>query len=481
MRRGSVRLHLGCGLVHRPGWVNLDRATGDAADLLGDAALLPFPDGCAEAIEARQLIEHLGYTGTLYALYEWARVLLPGGTLLMETPDRPSTLQAAATGEQDLALWPAAKLAPWPAARLAPWPAAKLAPWSAARLAPWLFGTEQRYLTHRYLFAGDELERLVTQAGFEDVRVEVVTTHPARPVLRLAARRAADELGIQFGARVHRAFVTTGVLDPLDVPPYMAALETICEQAVELICSLPPGADVLMQLVSLSARYSPRVSGCILRSLPDPAAWPAAKRAPWPIPELAQAIELAAALESERLPARLACRWRQLPKLPAATSAAWARLEREASLYLTARFFPHQGLDEVREDFEASTAELSSPDLWVDFFCCEALTDVARRLSAQGVRAFGRGDLAGGRSAFEAALDYDPDLFWPRWNLARLTLRQGRRLDALALYEGVQANLPAGLGRAFEQEMDAVCGRGESIEQFAVPLPDPAMLHLTID
>lgn len=431
-----VRLHLGCGLVHRPGWVNLDCHVADAADLWGDAGLLPFPDGCAGAVEARQLVEHLGYAGTLYALHEWARVLAPGGTLIVETPDRPSTLWAVATEEHDLTL-------------------------------PWLFGTEQRGQAHRYLFAGDELQRLACQAGFADVRVAVDTTRAARPVLRLTARRAADTPLVRFEARAHRAFVTAGVLDPLDVPPYMAALEMVCERAAELLRSLPPDADALVQLVGLSARYSPCVCGCILRSLPDLAAWPAV--------ELAQAMDLVATLEDERFPARLACRWRQLPKLPARADAAWARLEREVTLYLTARLFPNDGLDGVREDFESSTAEPGRFDLCVDFFCREALTGVARRLSAQGVRAFGRGDLDGGRRAFEMALDYDPDLFWPRWNLARIYLCQGRRLDALASYEGVQANLPANLRRVFEREMDAVCGRGGSLDPFKVPLPDPAM------
>jgi hypothetical protein len=436
MRPGPVRLHLGCGLVHRPGWVNLDRHVADAADLFGDAGLLPFADGCAEAVEARQLVEHLGYAGTLYALHEWARVLAPGGTLIVETPDRPSTLRAAVTGENDLTL-------------------------------PWLFGTEQRGLAHRYLFSGDELQHLALQAGFADVRVTVDTTHVAHPVLRLTARRAADTPLVRFGARAHRAFVTTGVLDPLDVPPYMAALETVCGRVAELLRSLPPSADALVQLVGLSARYSPLVCGCILRSLPDPAVWPAM--------ELAQAMDLVAALEDERFPARLACRWRQLPKLPAGADAAWARLEREVTLYLTARLFPGDGLDGVREDFEASTAEPSRSDLRVDFFCREALTGMARRLSAQGVRAFGRGDLAGGERAFEMALDYDPDLFWPRWNLARVYLCQGRRLDALASYEGVQANLPANLRGAFEREMDAVCGRGGSLDRFKIPLSDPVI------
>ena len=263
-----LHLHLGCGLVHRPGWVNLDRYVADSADLQANAVLLPLPDGSAEAIEARQLIEHLGYVGTLYGLYEWARVLTPGGTLLVETPDRPATLRAAVDEE------------------------------TTTETLPWLFGTGQRGQGHWYLFAADELARLATQAGLEAVEVESVTTRPDRPTLRLTARRAADTPVTRFVARLHRAFVTSGILDLVDAPRHLAALETICERASGLIQT--PGAATLTQLVGLSARYSPRVAACVLGVLPDPAAWPAS--------ELAQARHLVADLERERFPARLACR-----------------------------------------------------------------------------------------------------------------------------------------------------------------------------
>ncbi len=117
---------MGCGLVHRPDWINLDRHTTDAANLLADAVLLPFRDGSADAIEALQLVEHLGYVGTVYALHEWARVLTPGGTLQVETPDRDATLRATFSDAN-----------------------------SKAAL-PWLFGLEHRGLAHRYLFSADE-------------------------------------------------------------------------------------------------------------------------------------------------------------------------------------------------------------------------------------------------------------------------------------------------------------------------------------
>jgi predicted SAM-dependent methyltransferase len=426
----GVRLHLGCGLIHRPGWINLDRYAAEAADLLTDAVLLPFADGCAEAVEASQLVEHLGYVGALYALHEWARVLSPGGALLVETPDRPATLHAALDG--------------------------------GAEAQPWLFGTEQQGQSHRYLFAADELARMAARAGFEQVTVESISRSPARPVLRLTARRAADTPAGRFAVRFHRALVTSGVVDPSNAPRYLAALETVCDRGREMVSS--PGVEALIQLASLAARYSLRVAACALDALPDPSAWPEE--------ELARVRRLVAELEGEQFPARLACRWRELPKQPGAADGAWALLEREISLYLTARLYPGEGLDEVRETFEAATADLMPSDLDVDFFCREALTDAARRLTARGVRAFAWSEMERAAQALEAAVGYDPDLTWPRWNLARLYLRQERRLDALAQYEPLQATLPAGLRPAFEREMDAVTERVAGWAAFAVPLAD---------
>lgn len=427
----AARLHIGCGLIHRPGWINLDRYS-EAADLLADAILLPFADACAEAVQALQSVEHLGYVGALYALYEWARVLESGGVLLIETPDRPATLHAALDSE------------------------------TGEEAQPWLFGMEQRGQGHRYLFTADELAQMASKAGFEEVTVERVVRSPARPILRLTARRAADTPAIRFAIRFHRALVTSGVVDPYDAPQYLAALETVCDRGRELVSS--PGAEALIQLVSLAARYSPRVAACALDALPDTAAWPR--------DELARGRRLVAELAQERFPARLACRWRGLSKLPGAADEAWALLEREISLYLTARLYPGEGLDEVRETFDAAAADLAPSDLDVDFFCREALTDAARRLTARGVRAFVRGEVERAAQVLEAAVGYDPDLTWPRWNLARLYLRRERRLDALAQYEALQAGLPDGLRPAFEREMDAVTERVAGWASFAVPLAD---------
>ncbi len=431
-----LRIHLGCGLVHRPGWVNVDLFEAAAADILADVGLLPFGDGCAAAVDARQLIEHLGYVGAVYALHEWARVLAAGGELRIETPDRDRVLAAAATAA------------------------------TTETSLPWLFGDERRGLGHRYLFSAAELADLAGRAGFEAISVEPFEAVPGRPAFRVTARRMADTPALRFAARFHRGLVVAGVVDPRDAPQHLAALEEVCRQAAALMSA--PGADALAGVLGLTARYSPLVTACALNALPDPTTWPAA--------ELAQAQALVGALAAAQFPARLACRWRNLAVPPGLADTAWAGIEREVSLYLAARLHPGTGLDAVRDAFDAATADPAAEDLTVTFFSREALADHARRHTARGGRAFARGDLAAAARAFMIALGYDPDAAWPRWNLARLHLMQGQRLDALAAYEALQAVLHPGLRPAFERELDVVTGRAGDSAQYAVPLPDLADL-----
>lgn len=432
----DLRLHLGCGLVHRPGWVNIDLFEAAAADLQADAGLLPFPDGSAAAVDARQLIEHLGYVGAIYALHEWARVLAPGGELCIETPDRDGVLAAAA------------------------------APATAERALPWLFGDERRGLGHRYLFSFAELAGLPARAGFDAIAVEPYKASPARPALRVTARRTADTPALRFATRFHRNLLIAGVVNPRDAPQHLAALEEVCRQAGALVDT--PGAEAPAQLLGLTARYSPVVLTCALAALPDSAAWPNET--------LIQVRKLARDLAAEQFPARLACRWRRLTVPPGLAGAAWSVMEREISLYLAARLYGGSGLDAVRDAFDAATADLAAEDRAVTFFSREALSDHARRLAASGVRAFACGDLAAAEQALATGLGYDPDAAWPRWNLARLCLAQGRRLAALGAYEALQAGLPPGFRPAFERELDAAAGRVPHVERYAVPLPDLADL-----
>ena len=77
-----LKLNLGAGNVEIPGFVNIDRSTGD------EAYPLPgYPDNSVEEIRASHILEHFSHRDTVAVLKEWCRVLRPGGRIRIGVPD----------------------------------------------------------------------------------------------------------------------------------------------------------------------------------------------------------------------------------------------------------------------------------------------------------------------------------------------------------------------------------------------------------
>lgn len=82
-----TKIHLGCGTIRLPGYVNVDIMPGKAADTLADLHHLPFGDGSVDLVYSCAAIEHFGRREWVDVLREWARVLKPGGLLRLSTAD----------------------------------------------------------------------------------------------------------------------------------------------------------------------------------------------------------------------------------------------------------------------------------------------------------------------------------------------------------------------------------------------------------
>jgi ubiquinone/menaquinone biosynthesis C-methylase UbiE len=97
----NIRLHIGCGIVILPGYINCDMYN-PKAELKCDALKLPFPDNSVVEILAVHIIEHFHFHDTFNALKEWYRVLKVGGKLRIETPDLLATcIKFVNSNEQD--------------------------------------------------------------------------------------------------------------------------------------------------------------------------------------------------------------------------------------------------------------------------------------------------------------------------------------------------------------------------------------------
>lgn len=85
-----MKLNLGAGHKHMPGFVNVDLA-GNWSTIEPDIAAditqpLPFPDDSADEIHSYHCVEHFWRWKIQGILREWRRVLKPGGLMVLECP-----------------------------------------------------------------------------------------------------------------------------------------------------------------------------------------------------------------------------------------------------------------------------------------------------------------------------------------------------------------------------------------------------------
>ncbi len=149
-----IRINVGCGFKYIPGAVNVDRH-GETADIHADAFPLPFSTDYADEIWAIHLLEHLHRREAPKALYEWFRVLKPGGKLVLELPCLDKIVQNIVNGEKNIRL-----------------------------TLLGLFGDprdEKPDMMHQWCWSKEELTEALSNVAFTDIQV-------MEPVFHIAAR-----------------------------------------------------------------------------------------------------------------------------------------------------------------------------------------------------------------------------------------------------------------------------------------------------
>lgn len=170
MRRAR-KLHLGCGDVFLPGYLNVDISSSFAGvgrpDHVADIRHLPhLASGSFDEVYACHVLEHIEFTDVLLTLREWHRLLAPGGTIRLSTPDLDAEIDAVREGRWQPRQAPAGL-----------WPDRPFATGSHKLVAILVGGVERSIgEQHKVPFNFEFLQEVLTEVGFDEVRRYQSTT-----------------------------------------------------------------------------------------------------------------------------------------------------------------------------------------------------------------------------------------------------------------------------------------------------------------
>lgn len=102
---GRVLVHLGCGGLVIPGFINVDSRPLPHVHHLAQVQSLPFfDDGSVDVVYVVHCLEHLPFDDTEMALREWHRVLKPEGLLYVAVPDLDRIFEVYDKSERSIPL-----------------------------------------------------------------------------------------------------------------------------------------------------------------------------------------------------------------------------------------------------------------------------------------------------------------------------------------------------------------------------------------
>lgn len=142
-RDGKILIHLGCGDIASPEFINIDARPAPHVHYVRDVTDLSiFPDNYADLVYACHLLEHIRRDKLRKTLWEWRRILKTGGVLRLSVPDFDALLVIYRACDNDI----------------------------DSIVAPLMGGQDYAENIHYSVFNLKYLSRFLTEVGFRSVR-----------------------------------------------------------------------------------------------------------------------------------------------------------------------------------------------------------------------------------------------------------------------------------------------------------------------
>jgi len=419
----DIRLHLGCGIVYRPGYLNIDVSDHAVSDLQADALRLPFAPGSVSAIEAYHLVEHFDLAHCRLVLAHWFRLLRSGGTLVLETPDLEKAFREFLKAKGD----------------------------RKRQLLQWVYGIKGGGMEHRAGFDPDMLGTLLRECGFVDILNEKPVTHLYESGMRASCRKPGTgkprfELLAEFGGKVARELKQAN--DSMELIP----LETNCLKEVrEMVFHQEPGGVVrhghkgvakgkaergtgpvgrqtLSRMLAKAAVCSPVLARLLLETAGDEefgALFPSLGSRTTST-GIRSVIVLLEEMEFHR---RLFSLWEKARKTPGSFSLDFESFRKEKEARVVQLLDAGAGGDTRPEKVLEYIARQPPED--IDFFHGHTVQYQARLILNRGIQEFDRGRFPAASELLCRSTRLNPDDPLVHWNLARVGRVLGEKGQAL--------------------------------------------------
>ena len=181
-QQALLKINLGSGHWKLDGWVNVDIDPDSEPDALADlSGPLPFEDSVAGFMHTEDFIDQLDLPGARRFLLECHRILAPGGTIRILTPDVEQLARMYLERPDELIeLW--RENVPVPL---------------ELRTAAEVLNLGMRFAGHTFLYDAATLARLLQECGFEPRRCEFnQSRHPE--LCGIDLRQPGEALSLYF-------------------------------------------------------------------------------------------------------------------------------------------------------------------------------------------------------------------------------------------------------------------------------------------
>lgn len=191
-----MKLNAGCGYNKIEGYINIDINADVKPDYVMDVCYLDFEDETFNEVLAKDVVEHLGYFRTKYFLSEAFRVLRKDKFLIIETPDIEKTFKLFLEACNQI---------------------------DREKILGWVYGSETKYMSHKYCYPVELMESLLIESGFEVYKKEFFNYDHLRPSVRYISIKVKRE---KEKSIFRRLMVKNGVLN-IEDEIYLSEFEKV--------------------------------------------------------------------------------------------------------------------------------------------------------------------------------------------------------------------------------------------------------------